>query len=70
MRSSHIDDELILEDDLIEYRAIVKSFRVGLHVDRVNLSTLKVVVEEKKKLLERQKGKRYLMTPKIPRVSQ
>ncbi len=67
---NNIDNELILRDDLIGYGATMRSFRIGSHVEEVNLPTLKVVVEVKKKLLERQEGEKHLVTPKIPRVDQ
>ncbi len=63
-----MDDELILGDDLIRCKVIVWSSRLGLQ--GVNLPTLKVIIEAKKKLLERQEGKRYLATLKMPRVGQ
>ncbi len=62
------DDELILRDDLIEYRVTVWSSR--LELQGVNLPTLKVIIEAKKKLLERQEGERYLVTSKMPRAGQ
>ncbi len=49
------DDKLILENDLIEYRVIVQSSRLGLQ--GVNLFTLKAVVKIKKKILESRKVK-------------
>ncbi len=66
------DDELILGNDLIGYsrRVTVQSSSLGPLVDKVNLPSLKVVIKAKKKLLERQKGKRHLITLNIPRVGQ
>ncbi len=62
------DDELILRDDLIGCGVTVWSSRLGLQ--GVNLPTLKVIIEVKKKLLERQEDKRHLVTLKMPRVGQ
>ncbi len=60
------DDELIFRDDLIRCRVTVWSSRLG--PQGVNLPTLKVIIEAKKKLLERQEGKKHLVTLKIPRT--
>ncbi len=68
--NNNTDDELILRDNLIRYRAAVKFFKIGPHIERVNLPTSKVAVEAKKKLLERKEGEKYLVTPKMPRAGQ
>ncbi len=62
------DDELILGDDPIGCGVTVWSSRLG--PQGVNLPTPKVIIEAKKKLLERQEGERHLVTPKIPRAGQ
>ncbi len=66
--SNNMDDELILRDDLIRCGVTVRSSRLG--PQGVNLPIPKVIIEAKKKLLERQEGKRHLVTLKIPRVGQ
>ncbi len=66
--SDNTNDELILGDNLIRCEVTVRSSRLGLQ--GVNFPTLKVIIEAKKKLLERQEGEQYLATLKMPRVGQ
>ncbi len=66
--SKNTDNEVILRDDLIGYRVTVWSSRLG--PQGVNLPTLKVIIKVKKKLLERQEGKKHLVTPKMLRAGQ
>ncbi len=49
--SDDIDYELILSNDLIGCRVMIRSFRLG--PQGVNLPTLKVIIKAKKKLLEK-----------------
>ncbi len=62
------DDELILGDDPIRCGVTVWSSRLG--PQGANLPTLKVIIEAKKKLLERQEGERHLVTSKMLRAGQ
>ncbi len=42
--NDNMNDEVILSNNIIRYRATIQFFRLGPHVEEVNLSTSKVVV--------------------------